>query len=184
MNNNSAQQLSEKLKQKHQQDRKQVEDLIQNELTQLTQNFNTQLNDALNTTLSAIRQNLQSVSNQAQQLQADYQDQKEEGQNRLRNYMMVSGLFHFLSVGALILSLVWFHNSLDARIPPAVQITQQERQQLDALRRYNIQITHNSMGTGFLLFPDGAQEPKAFRSPSFPDQWLLRLETNPFSQQR
>lgn len=189
MNNNSVQQLSEKLKLKQQQDRQQVEELIRNELTELTQNFNTQLHGVLDTTLSGIRQGLQSVSTLSQQLQSDYHDQNEENQNKFRNYLMVSGLFHFVALVLLAGVLFWFHKSLVEQIPPSTpppiaQITQQERRELDTLLRYKVRIIHSRQGEGFLLFPEGAQKPEAFLSPTFPGQWLLHLDASSATIQR
>lgn len=184
MSNNSVQQLSEKLRQKQQEDRQQVEILIQSELTKLTQNFSRKLNDVLNTTLSATQQSLQSVSGQTRQLQAGYQENKQEMKSSLSNYLIISGLLHFMAVFALAGALFWFIQPLRqiTLLNTKPLVTQGEKQQQDTLLNHGVQVIHNRHGEGFLLFPLGVEQPQGIQHPSFQGQWLLRLPANPATQ--
>lgn len=163
MTNNSAQLLSEKLKQKQQEDRQQVEELIQSELTQLTNNFNTQLNDVLSTTLSGIRQGLQSVNTQAQQMNLDHQEKQQEQKGNFKNYMLISGLLNgclLLGIAAIFFWLNLFHLQKHQQWPAGYQWVQD----MDS-------------GQEILVLPNGASA-RVIQDKQNPDQQFVLIRSN------
>lgn len=163
MTPNSAHLLSEKLKQKQQEDRQQVEELIQSELRQLTQNFNTQLNGVLNTTLSGIRQGLQSVNVQAQQLQLDHQEEQQEQESTFKSYILISGVLHgFLLLG--IAALFFWFNPLQLQKPQQMPAGYLWVQDLDP-------------GQEILVLPMGASA-RVIQDKQNPDQQFVLIRSN------
>ena len=162
MNENSMQQLSEKLQLKMEQDRKQVEELTQSELNKLNSSFRTQLKDALSTTLSDTRDTLNRLQEQNSAVR------RASARTWLKPLLI--GLLLSVGLAAGTGGAMYF---LTNQVQDKIDTLTKHNQALKGLEAAGLELITLD-GSLYLITAKGSEKPEVYQNKKYPGKWIIK----------